>query len=221
MVTRHLFEKELSDLHSRIIRMGVAVENAISDAITALVEQDGELAQQTIDFDDTIDRMEYEIEEMCLEIIARQQPVARDLRDVTSALKLITDLERIADHAGDISQKVLILSRMNGVMIHHDMIAMADIAKEMIRGSLDSYITRNAELAREIIARDDRVDDLYEKMKNELTRLMAVDPAKIGQYVEMLLICKYIERIADHAENVAEWVVFSVLGEHKANGQGG
>jgi phosphate transport system protein len=218
MVTRHLFEKELSEMHAMIVRMGVAVENAIGDAITALVDLDSELAQKTIDQDDIIDSMELEIECLCIDIIAKQQPVARDLRDVTSALKLITDLERIADHASDISQKILILSKMKRVMVHHDLITMAGISKDMIRGGLDAYVTRNLDLADEIIRKDDRVDELYEKLKEELVHLMAVDPSNIEQYVEMLLICKYFERIADHAQNVAEWVVFFVNGEHCAIG---
>lgn len=215
MSTRQLFEKELAELHAMIVRMGVAVENAIQDATTALIELDADLAQKTIERDDIVDGMELQIEGMCIDIIAKQQPVARDLRDITSALKLITDLERIADHASDISQKILILSKMKRVMIHHDLITMAGISKDMIIGALDAYVTRNLDLANDIIQRDDRVDELYEKLKAELIHLMAVDAPNIEQYVEMLLICKYFERIADHAQNVAEWVVFYVLGEHK------
>ncbi len=201
-------------MHAMIVRMGVAVENAIGDAITALVEMDGDLARRTMEQDDLIDAMETQIEDKCLEIIAKQQPVARDLRDVTSALKLITDLERIADHASDISQKILILTGMKRVMVHHDLITMAGISKDMIRGALDAYVTRSTELAQSVIARDDRVDELYEKLKEELIHLMSVDTPNIGQYVEMLLVCKYFERIADHAQNVAEWVVYDCLGEH-------
>lgn len=214
MVTRHLFEKELAEMHSEIVRMGVAVENSIAQAVTALIEQDSELAQKVIDQDDIIDAMELEIERLCLEIIAKQQPVARDLRDITSALKLITDLERIADHASDISEKILVLATKKRVMIHYDLITMAEISKEMIRGALDAYVTRNIELAEKIIKLDDRVDELFLKLKDELIHLMSVDSENIEQYVELMLVCKYFERIADHAQNVAEWVIFYVNGEH-------
>ena len=214
MVTRQLFEKELAAMHSEIVRMGVAVENSIAQAVTALIEQDSVLAQKVIDQDDIVDAMELEIERMCLEIIARQQPVARDLRDVTSALKLITDLERIADHATDISEKILVLATKKRVMIHYDLITMAEISKEMIRGALDAYVTRNIELAQKIIKQDDRVDELFLKLKEELIHLMTVDSENIEQYVELIMICKYFERIADHSQNVAEWVIFYVKGQH-------
>lgn len=228
MVTRSLFEKELAQMHSEIVRMGVAVENSISQAVTALVEQDSVLAQKVIEEDDIIDDMELEIERMCIEIITKQQPVARDLRDVTSALKLITDLERIADHASDISERILVLSSKKRVMIHYDLITMAEISKDMISGALDAYVTRNIELAQKIIRQDDRVDGLYKKLKEESIHLMQVDPANVEQYVELLLVSKYFERIADHAQNVAEWVVFYVNGQNRreiagetANSNGG
>lgn len=214
MVTRQLFEQELSELHSKIIRMGVAVEKAIGDTITALIDQDSGLAKKIIENDDIIDNMELEIEKMCIEIITKQQPVAKDLRDVTSALKLITDLERIADHASDISEKILTLATKKRVIIHHDLITMAEISKEMLIGALDSYVTRDIDVAKKIISRDDRVDELFYKLKADLSNLMSVDPNNIEQYVELILICKYFERIADHAQNVAEWVLFLVKGEH-------
>ncbi len=215
MVTRHLFEHELAELHNKIIRMGVAVENSIGDTITALIEQDSALAQKIIDNDDIIDDMESDIEKMCIDLIAKQQPVARDLRDVTSALKLITDLERIADHASDISEKIITMSTMKRVMVQHDLITMAEISKEMISGALDAYVTRNVEMAQKVILRDDRVDELFLKLKGDMVRIMSVDIQNIEQYVELMLICKYFERIADHAQNVAEWVVYYVLGEHQ------
>ncbi len=214
MVTRNLFEQELAAMHSEIVRMGVAVENAIAQAVTALIEQDSELARKVMEQDDIIDDMELEIERMCIEIITKQQPVARDLRDVTSALKLITDLERIADHASDISERILVLATKKRVMIHYDLITMAEISKEMIRGALDAYVTRNIELAQKIIKQDDRVDELFLKLKEEVIHLMSVDSENIEQYVELFMISKYFERIADHAQNVAEWVIFYVKGQH-------
>jgi len=215
MVARQLFEDELNKLHSEIVRMGIAVENSISETLTALIEKDGEMAEKIIAGDDSIDEMELKIEKMCLEIIARQQPVAKDLRDITSALKLITDFERIADHAEDISERVIALTQMGNYMVQHNLILMGEIAKEMIRGSLDAYVTRNLETAKSVIIKDDKVDSLYLDLKAEYVRMMGIDPGKIEQYVELLLICKYFERIADHAQNVAEWVVFYVEGSHK------
>lgn len=214
MVTRHLFEQELTTMHDEIVRMGVAVENAISQAVTALIEQDSDLARKTMEQDDEIDAMERQIEEKCLEIITKQQPVARDLRDITSALKLITDLERIADHASDISERILNLSGKKRVMIHYDLITMAEISKEMIREALDAYVTRDIEVASKTIREDDRVDELYKKLRAEMIHLMSVDSENIEQYVDLLQISKYFERIADHAQNVAEWVVFYVQGRH-------
>jgi len=216
MVTRQIFEDELNKLHSEIVRMGIAVENSIADALTALIERDGEMAERIIAGDDIIDDMELKIEKMCLEIIARQQPVAKDLRDITSALKLITDFERIADHAADISERILALTEKESVMVQHNLILMGEIAKEMIRGSLDAYVTRNIDTAKSVITKDDKVDSLYLELKADYVRLMGIDPGKIEQYVELLLICKYFERIADHAQNVAEWVVFYVEGSHKS-----
>lgn len=215
MPTRKLFETQLMELHTEIVRMGVAVENAISQAVKALIDMDAVLAKKVVDEDDIIDVMMIKIEQMCLEIITKQQPVARDLRDVTSALKLITDLERIADHASDISERILALSTKKKVMIHYDLIKMADNSKEMIREALDAYVTRNIELAEKVIRQDDREDELYLMIKNELIHLMTKDPENIEQYIEIFTISKYFERIADHAQNVAEWVIFYVNGRHK------
>lgn len=214
MVTRQYFEHELAELHNKIIHMGVAVENSIGDTITALSTMDSSLAKEIINNDDIVDDMELEIEKMCIDIIVKQQPVARDLRDVTSTLKLITDLERIADHSSDISEKIINLSTMNKIIIHEDIITMANIAKEMLNGALDSYVTRNADIARSVISRDDRVDELFVKLKADLVAKMTVDSQNVAQYVEIMLICKYFERIADHAQNVAEWVLYYIMGEH-------
>lgn len=215
MVARQIFEDELNNLHSEIVRMGIAVENSISDALTALIEKDGQMAEKIIAGDDEIDEMELKIEKMCIEIIARQQPVAKDLRDITSALKLITDFERIADHAADISERILELTEKENVMVQHNLILMGEISKEMIRGALDAYVTRNLDTAKSVIVKDDKVDLLYLELKADYIRMMGIDPGKIEQYVELLLIAKYFERISDHAQNVAEWVVFYVEGSHK------
>lgn len=213
MVVRGEFEKELMQLHEMIVRMGTMTQNAIGDAVTALVELDDDKAKKVIENDDVIDEMERQIDKACVELIARQQPVARDLRDAISTLKLITDLERIADHASDISEKVLILSSVStSVIIPADLIRMSDLSQLMIRSALESYVTKNEETAASVVHMDDKVDALYDKVKAYLITRMRQDPDNIENLVELLLVCKYFERISDHAQNVAEWVLFYIRG---------
>ncbi len=209
------FEKELNSLHQDIIRMGACVEQAIGQAVEALVSLDEEIASAVIRDDDVVDEMERSIDRRCVEIIARQQPVASDLRDLTSTLKLITDLERIADHASDISERVIAIKHLaNRVIIPHDIIVMAELSRKMLHGALDAYVLRNEEMAAEIVKLDDQVDELYAALKKNLIRLMAIDSENVEPLVEMLLISKYFERISDHAQNVAEWVLFFIKGRH-------
>ena len=213
MVVRSGFEKELESLHEQIIRMGTLTQNAIEDAVTALVEMDTDKAKRVIAQDDVIDAMEREIDQACVELIARQQPVARDLRDTISTLKLITDLERIADHASDISEKVLILDSFHtNIMIPADLIRMSDMSQLMIRSALESYVTKNEDTAAQVVHMDDKVDALYDKVKAYLIKRMRQDPDSIELLTEILLVCKYFERISDHAQNVAEWVLFYIRG---------
>ncbi len=213
MAVRGEFEKELLALHERIIRMGTLTQNAIEEAVTALVEMDTERAKKVIENDDVIDEMEREIDQACVELIARQQPVARDLRDAISTLKLITDLERIADHASDISEKVLLLAGFgSSVVIPADLIRMSDMSQMMIRSALESYVTKNEETAANVVHMDDKVDALYDKVKLYLVKRMQQDPENVELLTEILLVCKYFERISDHAQNVAEWVLFYIRG---------
>lgn len=219
MPIRVEFQKEMIALHQEIIRMGALVENAINDAITALIEMDVEKARQVIEQDDVIDEIERSIDRHCVAIIARQQPVASDLRDVTSTLKLITDLERIADHASDICERILeICKKPERIAVPYDIVTIANMASNMLQGALDSYVARNEEQAAKIILMDEKVDDLYGRLKSYLVHLMSVDSANVAQLVEMLLICKYVERIADHAQNVAEWVLYYIRGRHVSHG---
>lgn len=208
MAARIAFDHELATLHADISRMGAQVETAIERAVAALVDQDAEAARAIMAQDDVIDQMEEDIDSKCLEIITRQQPVAKDLRDVASAMKLVTDLERIADHASDISDRIIALSERKRIMVPHDLITMGNQSRLMVQGALDAYISGSVKQAEHVIAMDDKVDDLYERIKDELIRLMAVDTTSVAQMVDLLLICKYFERIADHAQNVAEWVRF-------------
>jgi phosphate transport system protein len=216
MVARIEFQNEMTLLHQSIIRMGATVENAINEAIEALVDLDADKAAAVVAQDDVVDNMEREIDHHCVEIIARQQPVASDLRDVTSTLKLITDLERIADHASDISERILALcAHENKIAVPHDVVTIAHMARNMLHGALDAYVLRDEALAESVIRMDEKIDERYENLKAYLVHLMKVDPANVDQLVEMLLICKYVERIADHAQNVAEWVVYYIQGRHR------
>lgn len=209
------FQKELESLHQEIIRMGAMVESAINDAVLALMDLDCERAQKVIDGDDVIDEMEREIDRKCVEIIARQQPVASDLRDITSTLKLITDLERIADHASDISERVIAMcGQEDRIPVPYDISRMAEFSKNMLREALDSYVTHNEEQAALTIEMDAQVDEMYDRLKTYLTHLMKVDSQNVEQLVELLLVCKYFERISDHAQNVAEWVLYYIKGRH-------
>jgi phosphate transport system protein len=216
MGTRVAFEQELGDLHAEIIRMGALVESAIGGAVEALEKMDAEHARAVLAMDDAIDEMERMIDKRCLEIIVRQQPVARDLRDVASALKLVSDLERIGDHASDISEKIIVLSKMKRIVLPHPVITMANLSKQMVRAALDCYVGKDAVHAAEVAKSDDKVDELYERIKSDLVHLMTVDGENVGAFVELLFICKYFERIADHSTNVAEWVVFLVNGDHRS-----
>ena len=216
MVTRIEFEKEMSRLHEEIIRMGAQVEHAIEEAIAALIDLDAARAQVVIDQDDIVDEMERNIDRHCVEIIATQQPVARDLRDVTSTLKLITDLERIADHASDISARVIEMTRNpDRIPVPHDIVTIIRLARKMLHGSLDAYVEKDQLIATDVIQMDNKVDDLYLRIKDYLVRMMAIDSENVPQLVEMLLVCKYAERIADHSQNVAEWVLYYIEGRLK------
>lgn len=209
------FQKELESLHQEIIRMGAMVEAAINEAVLALMDLDCDRARKVIEGDDAIDEMEREIDRKCVEIIARQQPVASDLRDITSTLKLIMDLERIADHASDISERVVAMcGQESRIPVPYDVSRIAEFSKNMLREALDSYVTRNEEQASRTIEMDVQVDEMYDRLKAYLTHLMKVDPQNVDQLVELLLVCKYFERISDHAQNVAEWVLYYIKGRH-------
>ena len=215
MTTRIEFQREMTALHQEIIRMGAAVEDAINMALQALTEMNADLARRVIANDDVIDEMERTIDLHCTTLIARQQPVANDLRDVTSTLKLITDLERIADHASDISERILAFCELGQpIVVPHDIVTIISAAREMLHAALESYVARDEERAANTILMDERVDNLFNHLKKYLTHLMSVDSANVASLVEMLLIAKYAERIADHAQNVAEWVLFFIRGRH-------
>lgn len=215
VMVRKLFDEELKSLYLDIIKMGSVVEKQIDDSITALVRQDADLASKVIDSDDIADDMETSIEERCVKLIAKQQPLAADLRRIFTSIKIVTDLERIADYAVDIAKITIRLKDEKYIKPLIDIPRMAEITQGMIKDSLDAYIKMDSKMAEEICARDDEVDALYRQVFSELLFLMMEDQSVIKQATQFLFISKYLERAADHVTNVCEWIVFLVTGEHK------
>ncbi|WP_039929280.1 phosphate signaling complex protein PhoU [Thermoanaerobacter siderophilus] len=213
-MNRTHFEKELEELHYDVLKMGSLVEEAIANAIASLVNHDTELAQKVIDGDDRIDKMEVKIDNKCAKIIVTQQPIARDLRIVLTGLKIVTDLERMADYAVDIAKTTLRIAHQKYTKPLIDIPRMAEIVREMVKMSLDSYVHQDLDLARTIGEKDDIVDALYKQVFREPLTDMIEDLRNIDQASQFLFVARYLERIADHATNICEWVIFLDTGEH-------
>lgn len=214
-MTRQNFDEELDSLNHDLIRMGGAVEKQIDNCITALAKQDDKLALQILDNDDVIDRMETDIEAKCVKIIARQQPLAMDLRKVFTTIKLVTDLERIADYAVDIAKITIRLKNEEYIKPLIDIPKMADIVQKMIKDSLDAYVRLDVDAAQSAGRMDDDVDDIYRDVFQELLGIMAEDPSTVVQGTQFLFVCKFLERIGDHVTNICEWIIYLVTGEHR------
>lgn len=211
---RNRFDEQLFELNREIIEMGALCEDAIDKTATALRTGDVKLAERIKKEGSSIDQMERDIESRCMKLLLHQQPVARDLRQISAALKMITDMERIGDQAEDIAE---IITFMNGRTIKEvTMIEeMARETMEMVTGSVDAFVKKDITLAEKIIQQDDHVDDYFSKVKSGIITLIAENPAD-GEYaLDLLMIAKYFERIGDHATNIAEWVIYSVTGIHK------
>ena len=196
--------------------MGGMIEKAISDTVKALVNQDIELASNVIEYDEEIDHQEREIEQLCLKLLLQQQPVAKDLRLISSALKMITDMERIGDHASDISEITIALADQPYIKKLEHIQQMAKETMIMLVGSIEAFVDKDLEKANEVIKRDDVVDDLFDKVKKELIQMIHENADKGEQAADLLMVAKYMERIGDHATNISEWVIFSITGEHKS-----
>ncbi len=214
MVPRHSFDQGLEDLHLDLINMGSLVEESIDNTIMALKKQDVELARKIFRNDDVIDDYEKIIERKCMNLIARQQPLAKDLRTISTALKIITDMERIADASADIAEITIRMSGKNYIKPLIDIPRMAEMAKNMVNRAIDAYVRQDVKLAEDVCASDDEVDNLFNKIILELINLMRNDAETIEQGIDFMFIAKYLERMADHATNIGEWVVFNVTGEH-------
>lgn len=214
---RSHFDEQLALLNKELIQMGALCEEVISLASRALTESDTSLAASVAPLDAEIDQKERTIESLCLKLLLQQQPVARDLRQISAALKMITDMERIGDQAEDIAE---IVTFLNGRSAENDEILreMARSTIKMVTESVDAYVKHDIMLAEKVIADDDTVDDYFDRVKTELIDAIAANPSD-GEYaLDLLMIAKYFERIGDHAVNIAEWVIFSVTGLHKSNG---
>lgn len=211
---RSRFDDQLDQLHRELISMGALCEEAIGRSVRALREGDPELAASAIPLDSEIDRMEHFIENRCLRLLLQQQPVARDLRQIAAAMKMITDLERIGDQAADIAG---IVQSLNGRSVKPCMplVPMAESTMRMVTVSVDAYVRRDLALARDVLEQDDTVDEYFERVKDYLIDIIANSPDEGGYALDLFMIAKYLERIGDHATNIAEWVVFSVTGVHK------
>lgn len=215
MPVRYEFEKELKELHNDLIKMGHIIEQSMDDTITALKEQDVQLAKEVICRDDVIDHMEGSIEAECLMIIARQQPIATDLRLITSVLKIITDLERIADHCTDICEYTIKLADEPYKKPIEHIPMMAEQVKKMMKAVIESYVEKDIEKAKAVCAEDDIVDGYFDEIVAELQEMMQKDQTFIKQGTCFMFIVKYLERMADHATNIGEWIVFHITGRHK------
>ena len=217
------FDEQLSLLNRELLEMGSLIEQSIRSATQALIRQDVEAANAAIASDHEVDQKEREIEALCLKLLLQQQPVARDLRQISAALKMITDMERIGDQAADISGLVIYLAGAPYLkklehlpqMADGTLRAMARAAIRMVSGSLDAYVNKDLELARRVMEMDDIIDDLFDVVKNELIGLIRKNADNGSQAIDLLMIAKYFERIGDHAQNIAEWVEYAITGKHK------
>jgi len=213
---RNRYERQLELLDAQLLEMGTLIEQSIAVAIEALIEQNTELARQAIEADEEINEKEKEIESLCLKLILQQQPVARDLRTISSVLKMITDMERIGDHAADISDITLSLANQKRIKELEDIPKMAEATSKMLSDSIHAFVEKDISLANSVIEYDDVVDDLFDAVKSDLIELIQKDVNNGSQAIDLVMIAKYFERIGDHAVNIAEWVIFSLTGEHKS-----
>jgi len=211
-IDRH-YDEELKELRHLLLEMGGFVEKQIDDAMRALIDRDDEFARLIIERDRTVNRMDVQIDDLCLRLLALHQPAARDLRLITTALKITTDLERAGDMAENIAERVIELSREPQLKPLIDLPRMAAIAQGMLRQALDAFVREDADLALQVCHQDDAVDQLTDQVLRELLTFMMEDPHTISRGLRLIFVSKYIERLADHATNIAEMVIFMVKGK--------
>ena len=210
---RNRFDQQLEKLNVELVTMGALCEDALTYAIRALFDRESDMAERAEEAEKQIDQMEREIEAICMRLLLQQQPVARDLRVISSALKMIGDMERIGDQAADIAEIVKYLKE-DEVPNLGNLREMSDFAAGMVTASINSFVRQDLDLARKVILDDDVVDGYFEKVKEALIGIIAEGDRDGAFLLDILMIAKYIERIGDHATNIAEWVVYSITGEH-------
>ncbi|MDP9467133.1 MAG: phosphate signaling complex protein PhoU [Chloroflexota bacterium] len=209
---RH-FHEELESLKQTLLAMGGLVEDQIRRAMRALLERDDVIAQEVIDRDRQVNTYDIEVDEQCVNLLALHQPAAGDLRFITTAMKIVTDLERIGDQAVNIAQRALELNREPQLKPYIDLPRMADRAQRMVKESLDAFVARDTALARQVCAKDAEVDALKEQIFRELLTFMMEDPRTVSRAIRVILISRFMERVADHATNIAEMVIYLVEGK--------
>ena len=210
---RNRFDQQLEKLNVELVTMGALCEDALTYAIKALFDRESDMAERAEEAEKQIDQMEREIEAICMRLLLQQQPVARDLRVISSALKMIGDMERIGDQAADIAEIVKYLKEDDVPNLRH-LREMSDFAAGMVTASINSFVRQDLDLAKKVILDDDVVDGCFEKVKEALIGLIADGDIDGAFLLDILMIAKYIERIGDHATNIAEWVVYSITGQH-------
>ena len=210
---RNRFDQQLEKLNVELVTMGALCEDALTYAIRALFDRESDMAERAEDAEKQIDQMERDIESICMRLLLQQQPVARDLRVISSALKMIGDMERIGDQAADIAEIVKYLKEDEVPNLGH-LREMSDFAAGMVTASINSFVRQDLDLARKVILDDDVVGGYFEKVKEALIGLIAEGDRDGAFLLDILMIAKYIERVGDHATNIAEWVVYSITGEH-------
>ncbi|MCL2106068.1 MAG: phosphate signaling complex protein PhoU [Oscillospiraceae bacterium] len=212
---RSRFDEQLNQLNENLIEMGAMVEDAITKSVKALKERDVEASRKIERDDHLINEKEKEIESLCLKLLLNQQPVARDLRTISTALKMITDIERIGDHAADIAEICVHLPVESHVTDIEPIAAMAKATMRMVRASIEAYVKKDLALAQSVTEMDDEVDELFIAVRQDMIALVHKDPNDGSEAFDIMQIAKYFERIGDHAVNIGEWVVFSITGIHK------
>ena len=211
---RNKFDSQLEKLNLELITMGSLCEDAISASVKGFLDDDDALCRKAVETEDEINRKERDIESICMKLLLEQQPVARDLRVISSALKMISDMERIGDQAYDIAEIAKFIKNSNVKSKIH-IKDMATAATKMVTDSVDSFVKKDVKLARAVMAYDDKVDNLFNCVKDELVQLITEDKANGEFCIDLLMIAKYLERIGDHAVNIAEWVEYSITGTHR------
>lgn len=211
---RESYDEELKLLFNKLVEMGALVEEQVHNSLIALKNRDAKLASDTIYGDSEVNRMYREIEQDCLNLILHQQPVASDLRNISSCLKIIVDLERIGDHAQDISEISISLGDNSIEKELDELHKLFDVIRKMLKSSIDSFVQKDLELAKKSKKMDDTIDSLYAEFRKRAIIAIIENPTYAQEWVDILQVAKYLERVGDHAENISEWVIYSVTGDY-------